>query len=110
MTTITSVITLVVAILQIFLFFKIWGMTNNIKKIKENMIFDTQNNEVAKYVLLGQKDKAKEILIDTFFRRLSVEGYPYLKDWLKKELENIGEELPKQVEQANSKRELFELL
>ena len=35
METFMTIVFLVFGILQIILFFKIWGMTNNVKKIKE---------------------------------------------------------------------------
>ena len=35
METFMAIVFLVFGILQIILFFKIWGMTNNVKKIKE---------------------------------------------------------------------------
>ena len=35
METFMAIVFLVFGILQIILFFKVWGMTNNVKKIKE---------------------------------------------------------------------------
>ena len=39
-----SIVLLVFGILQVILFFKIWGMTNNVCKIRELMENYTQNN------------------------------------------------------------------
>ena len=55
-----SIIFLVFAILQIMLFFKLWGMTNNTKRIYESITHT--NNSVGYWLLLGEKEKAFEIV------------------------------------------------
>jgi len=63
-----SVILIVFGILQIILFFKVWGMTNDVKKIKE--IAQEGNNsswDAAKIeTLAGNYDKAYEIYFKCF--------------------------------------------
>lgn len=63
-----SIILIVFGILQIVLFFKVWGMTNDVKKIKEiaqegdNSSWDTAKIET----LAGNYDKAYEIYFKCF--------------------------------------------
>lgn len=64
---ITSIILLVFAVLQIILFFKIWGMTNDVKELKNNQRskeVDTNgwSKDFALKITLNQKEQAKEIL------------------------------------------------
>ena len=63
-----SIILIVFGILQIILFFKVWGMTNDVKKIKEiaqegdNSSWDTAKIET----LAGNYEKAYEIYFKCF--------------------------------------------
>lgn len=95
---ITSVVIIVFGVLQIILFFKVWGMTNDVRKIKNNTI--NSFNEAHKQIILGNKDKAFEI-----YQRLYVEeliklselpgdfkyNYPRLVEKYKYELSKLGE-------------------
>ena len=49
METFMAIVFLVFGILQIILFFKIWGMTNNVKKIKEAFL---EKDFPAEYLLV----------------------------------------------------------
>lgn len=63
MTTFFSIIVIVFAILQIILFFKLWGMTNNVKKITKKLgCYNEPKDDIRKALLLNDKDKAVEIL------------------------------------------------
>lgn len=64
---VTSIIIIVFAILQIVLFFKIWGMTNDVKDLKNNLNppkrnTDSWSKDFALKITLNQKEQAKEIL------------------------------------------------
>lgn len=83
METVVLIIVVVFAVLQIMLFFKLWGATNDVKKIKEVVL--SKNNEsifwkntddpldnnfmkeVNKQLFLGNKNKALEILKSSQF-------------------------------------------
>lgn len=60
---IVSIIIIVFGILQIILFFKVWGMTDDVKRIKKNLIdgADVSFESAKKELLLGNTDKAFEI-------------------------------------------------
>lgn len=60
-----SIILLVFAVLQIVLFFKVWGMTNDVKKIKEKQREPKLGAAKVAY-LRGDKDLA-HILLDEYF-------------------------------------------
>lgn len=53
-------------ILEVILFFKVWGMTNNVNKIKTELTRSNTTELFRKYRLYGQNDKAAEILIQIF--------------------------------------------
>lgn len=64
---VTSIILIVFAVLQIILFFKIWGMTNDVSQIKEKLTVKVVENkdwkkEFTFNLSIDQKGKAKEIL------------------------------------------------
>lgn len=74
---IVSIIIIVFGVLQIILFFKIWGMTNNIslinKKIKEHTY--------EYYMLIGDKEMAFKTLKEEMVSRLlNIKMETYSKD------------------------------
>lgn len=97
---IVSIIVIVFGVLQIILFFKIWGMTNDVKELagktngKKNIITNAR-----KALLVGDKDKAAEILTEGLLSDLTdyangkYNGYNGTKDILnkyKERFEKIG--------------------
>ncbi len=64
------VIVVVFGILQIILFFKIWGMTNDVNKIKNKMGETSITEDAQVSFLKGQKDKAKDLLDTAFFKSI----------------------------------------
>lgn len=70
------IIEVALAVLGIVLFFKIWGMTNNVKYIKSIITSRAILRDEAifrKYRILEQNDKAADLLIDQFIK--AMEGY-----------------------------------
>lgn len=64
-----SIIIIVFGILQIILFFKLWGMTNDIKKINSTLqkSYFPDNMDSAKIeLLIGNKEKAEEMFRKEF--------------------------------------------
>lgn len=79
---IISIVLLVTSILQIILFFKVWGMTNDIRELKDDYFsekVESENdepNEVTNLrysLLLGDKEQVKAFLIKRFM--VSVQSY-----------------------------------
>lgn len=59
MLTFTGIIIIVFGILQIILFFKMWGMTNNVKCINEKLKNEKYSYQF--YMIIGEKEKAFQI-------------------------------------------------
>lgn len=95
---ITSVVIIAFGVLQIILFFKVWGMTNDVRKIKNKTV--NSFDEAHKQIIIGNKERAFEI-----YQRLYVEeliklselpgdfkyNYPRLVEKYKLELSKLGE-------------------
>ena len=122
------IIFFVFGILQIILFFKVWGMTNNIKKIKKHVIGNYEeilDSNFRRLAYMGETEELKEKMINTFIHEVQ-EAYlklpkdesvvidgrygrlgtdksisPY-KEILRKQLESIGEQLPSMIEKTET--------
>jgi hypothetical protein len=122
---IISVIIIAASVLQIILFFKIWAMTNDVRALRENSVGHSNFVfEIRKLILLGEKKKAADILLNQFIRKIKDLNYDDLNandgeyykedlnrkdkdfDKAKKELEHvflkIGEELPEGIKNLKS--------
>lgn len=89
-------------ILQIILFFKIWGMTNNITKINNKIYYKKKYDAIKEAKIMyykGDLDKAKDILDTAFYKRLIelaevesifVTKYPMLEASMKPIYETMG--------------------
>ncbi len=69
---ILSIVLLIFGVLQIILFFKVWGMTNDVKKMKERLEKDQSNEdsiiiEAQSKVLEGDKEKAYKLYQKAFY-------------------------------------------
>ena len=112
MTTLLTVLFIIFGILQIILFFKLWVMTNDISKLRDHFfpVSDFSYN-MRKLLLLGDKEKARELIINKFFDRLVNGDYTFdeAKNNIKDEFDKIGEKLPEQIENLNSKDDFYSL-
>lgn len=70
---IVSIIIIVFGILQIILFFKVWGMTDDVSRIKKNLIdgTDASLETAKKEIMLGHPDKAFEIYNKCFINDIT---------------------------------------
>lgn len=116
-----SIITIIVAVLQIVLFFKIWVMTNDVKKIKEKMDADIEIDRIDKIriaLLKGDKQKAIELLTDKLATELvkksseefvTPEGIKDIKEKYAKEFAKLGvNELP--IKDVSTQKEINNLM
>jgi hypothetical protein len=104
-----SLIILAAAILQIILFFKIWGMTNDVAKLKMMKEKDEEisidfNVEIKTFYVSGDIKSAKELIYRKFFNKINhLAGNDSIVSY-KKELSNdllmIGEKLPVIIDSA----------
>ena len=116
-----SFIIVVVSVLQIVLFFKIWKMTNDVRKIKKKIDADLEIDRTDKIriaLLKGDKQKAIELLTDklaTEFVRKSNEEYmtpdeiSALKEKYAKEFLKLGvNELP--IKDVKEQSDIYSLM
>lgn len=68
MNDLVSIILFVFGILQIILFFKIWGMTNDVKELKNYIIYNNKSSEQPNHSMPSRKeiitDEARDNNID----------------------------------------------
>ena len=113
------IVLLVWGILEVILFFKVWGMTNNVEKIKKNMLRSNTQELLRKYRLFGQNDKAAEIVIQDFLFEL--EKYVNSMDYqatesiekdvegLEAELSQLGVKLPEEFRKLKVAKDYYDL-
>lgn len=65
-----SVILIIFGVLQIILFFKIWGMTNDVKELKNEFMSIPSKWALNKAILKGDKHKVEEILFNAMYIRI----------------------------------------
>lgn len=128
-----ALLTLAAAFLQIILFFKLWIMTNDVKKLREICGYSNKSNfnfEIRKLLASGSKEKAKEMLLNRFYDSISELNYSgldksennyeqitknidadflKLKERLANDLSKIGEQLPENIKQMKSGNDFYEL-
>lgn len=120
METFMAIVFLVFGILQIILFFKIWGMTNNVKKIKEaflekdfpaeylyektNLVKDAfyaNIRKIDKLIYLGDKEAARRMLLSM---KYDLEKCCNSKDeFYAKKVQSLSEPLFKKIEESLAK-------
>lgn len=116
-----AIITIVVGVLQIVLFFKLWKMTNDVRKIKKKIDADLEIDRTDKIriaLLKGDKQKAIELLTDklaTELVRKSNEEYmtpdeiSALKEKYAKEFLKLGvNELP--IKDVKEQSDIYSLM
>lgn len=103
-----GLVLIVAGLLQVILFFKLWSMTNNVQKIKNGLkLFEFEegfeyNSKIKRFLLLGNKAEARELMINRFIsqvkERYQTDSIIDKKNELQLDLELIGEKLPKVIE------------
>lgn len=111
------IILIISGILNSILFFKVWKMTNNVKKIFQRMsipskevnypTFDKEYSEFLYYIYNNEKEKAKEFvqkhmwntqtmtrMINAYNTQIFDENHEELKKEYKEWYELLGEEFP----------------
>lgn len=114
-----SIILIVFGILQIILFFKMWGMTNNVEKITAKLKCENDDKSIKKAILLGDKELARDLLteklVDELFARagyvgVDIENTNTLFSKYKVLFEKIGYEIPENILKIKKYSELKDLL
>ena len=106
-------ITAIAAVLQIILFFKVWAMTNDVRKIcgKYTISGDVDSYEIRKYLLLGDKERVLQLIYARFFSGIdslrwsgdfSEQSFGRLKKALEEDLAKMNEKLPEKIAELKS--------
>jgi hypothetical protein len=98
-------ITFIGAILDIILFFKLWGMTNDIRELKKDH-FDNHMPEdvpqlrayLREHYFLGDKDKVKRALILDFLDNLNIKCNSSRSSYLEADNPTLDTDITKYVE------------
>jgi len=106
-----GIVIIVFGILQIILFFKLWGMTNDVSKLRDLFTPKISYFEIRKCIIVEDTAKAKEIMISSFFKKISTGNYEFLtaKKELEENLKKINEEIPEKLKNINSYSEFNDL-
>ncbi len=133
MTGLISIIGLIVAVLNIILFFKLWGMTNDIREMKENQLRRDDIEDIPQLraylrseVIMGNTENAKKALIGLFKdninalcnpsggaylsttdKRMDTDITPYVK-LLEKQLAKLNMEVPETIRRMKTFRDYYE--
>lgn len=97
---VVSIFVLVFSVLQIILFFKVWGMTSNVSKIKDSLSIlgnaDDKSNWKREFCVLvasGNKEEAKKLLLREMINTLSFRNIVVSENasYREKELNSLNE-------------------
>lgn len=129
---IIAIVALVAAILNIILFFKLWGMTNNVSELRDLFVMEKNNgsredllNQLRVSYVLGENEKIKQKLILHFVERINNDCKAYdeyylhhtgLNDSITTQVEHlskalaiIGEETPERIKNMKTYRDFYEV-
>jgi hypothetical protein len=68
---IVSIVSLVAAVLNLILFFKVWGMTNNVKKMTKHFTDDDEFDKSFHYLyVIGKYDEVFDMLNKSMYHDL----------------------------------------
>lgn len=98
-------IVIIAVAIQIIFLIKWWMMSNNVNFIKNKIDKHDSDVELMKYIILGKKDKAKEIIVDRFLETPEA-NFDLAKKRCKKYFDLIDEEMPKMILEAKSWRDV----
>lgn len=102
---IMSLIMLAASVLQIVLFFKIWAMTGDVRKIKSELNNGTGSFQTRfyKHIVVNDIDGAKQILIDEMSQ--TIEFQNIIKggsdNYIKSQRENLQRKYQKEIAKVN---------
>ncbi len=88
---VAAVLFIVLVLLCTILFFKIWGMTNNIIKIRKHAL--AHDNRLVASALFGSKEKTLEILQEEFTERAVAKYEEYAEETEYKGLEGFQKKM-----------------
>lgn len=125
MYTFLSVILIIFGILQIILFFKLWGMTNDVRRISEKIgaqpieTYSQLEKHVWQLLLENRKEDAvkllnknmvKDMIQEILMKEKGLSSHPNeIKNNYRKYYEKLGVPFPDQIEKINTLKDLEQL-
>ena len=108
--TILAIVMLIFGILQIILFFKLWGMTNNVKLLSRR--FARYELTDIKKAIYKKSSNIADLLFDSLYDSMSkvygwndIMAYKRVKDEYRKLYEEAGVEFPTVFENINGDKD-----
>jgi hypothetical protein len=116
---IALLIVIILGILNVILFFKIWGMTNDVRILRKKYIPHTSLYfEIRRLLLFGNRERVRDLLINRFIDKIEYlyhdetdcdaarenidNDFNAAKEELELCFQKIGEELPENIKNLNS--------
>lgn len=115
----------VFGILQIILFFKLWGMTNDVRRISEKigaqptetysqlekhvwqLLLENRKEDAVKFL---NKNMVKDMIQEILMKEKGLSSHPNeIKNHYRKYYEKLGVPFPEQIEKINTLKDLEQL-
>jgi len=105
---VTNVIVVLAVVLYLAMIFKIFTIAKDVRKLKNKLAPEQFVFEIRKNIALGNKEKAKQLLLDRFFTDFA-DDFGTAKKQLENGFKKLGEELPEQLKAMNSSEDFKDL-
>lgn len=107
-----AIVIILFGILQIALFFKMWGMTNDVDKISRKLDCDKTvsqifTRDIRQALIEGDKKKAERILISAFLYDSNSREFEKLKKIYEKYYNKLGLDMPEIIKSSSSINDVF---
>ena len=107
---ILGILFFIFGLLQIILFFKLWAMTNNVKKIAQGNDSPHVDWQLRACVLTGDMDRAEKLIIEDFVEKVRLhvvqhgpsESIGPIKNACRARFKAIGKQMPEAIEKLQN--------
>ena len=104
---ILGILFFIFGLLQIILFFKLWAMTNNVKKIAQGNDSPHVDWQLRACVLTGDMDRAKKLIIEDFVEK---DYIGTIKQECRARFKAIGKQMPEAIEKLQNGANVIQLI
>lgn len=115
---ILGILFFIFGLLQIILFFKLWAMTNNVKKIAQGDNSPHVDWQLRACVLTGDMDRAEKLIIEDFVEKVRLhvvqhgpsESIGPIKNACRARFKAIGKQMPEAIEKLQNGANIIQLI
>ncbi|HCV83637.1 MAG TPA: hypothetical protein DGC56_01165 [Alistipes putredinis] len=115
---ILGILFFIFGLLQIILFFKLWAMTNNVKKIAQGNDSPHVDWQLRACVLTGDMDRAEKLIIEDFVEKVRLhvvqhgpsESIGPIKNACRARFKAIGKQMPEAIEKLQNGANIIQLI